>query len=129
MLIESRDCGTPGGLNCREIHPVCRARADQPSSAHMHFADRSRHLLDRADFLNHETVRQKSLIDQLHDALIVRLKPDRSKILAANFHALGYDLLICLLHRARDKQNRSSPGFAAAVPRLRTEKTGLQPLT
>jgi hypothetical protein len=29
----------------------------------VHFADRRRHLFDRADFLDYETVRQKSLID------------------------------------------------------------------
>src|SRR5438034_8879847 len=52
----------------------------------MHFADCRRHLLDCADFFDHETVRQKSLIDQLHDALILRLKPDRSKMLAAYLH-------------------------------------------
>jgi hypothetical protein len=52
----------------------------------MHFADRRRHLLDRADFFDHETVRQKPLIDQVHDALILRLKPDRSKMLAAHLH-------------------------------------------
>src|SRR5437870_8635462 len=52
----------------------------------MHFAERGRHLLDGADFFDHETVRQKSLIDQLHDALILRLKPDRSKMLTANVH-------------------------------------------
>src|SRR5438552_18417586 len=86
-MIESRDCATPSGLSCRQIHTVSRARADQPRSANMHFADRRRHLLDRADFFDHETVRQKSLIDQLHDAFILRLKPDRSKMLAAHLHA------------------------------------------
>jgi hypothetical protein len=29
----------------------------------VHFADRRHHLLDRADFFDYETVRQKSLID------------------------------------------------------------------
>src|SRR5438876_4172686 len=91
-MIESRDCGTPSGLSCRQIHAVSRARADQPRSANMQFADRRRHLLDRADFFDDETVRQKSLIDQLHDGLILRLKPDRSKILAADFHRFGYDM-------------------------------------
>src|SRR6266699_4414984 len=91
-MIESRDCGTPSGLNCRKIHPVSRARADQPRSANMHFADRRLYLLDRADFFDHETVRQKPLIDQLHDALILRLKPDRSKMLSADLHRFGYDL-------------------------------------
>ena len=52
----------------------------------MHFADRHHHLLDRTDFFYGETVRQKSLIDQLHDAFIVRLKPDRSKMLPAYVH-------------------------------------------
>src|SRR5689334_10738340 len=93
MLIESRDCGTPRGLNCREIHPVSSARADQSRSANMHFADRRRHLLDRADFFDHKTVRQKSLIDQLHDTFIIRLKPDRSKMLAAYFHTFWLSAL------------------------------------
>jgi hypothetical protein len=63
VLIESRKCRTRGGLNCRKIHPVSRAHADQPRSANVHFADRRHHLLDRADFFDDETVRQKSLID------------------------------------------------------------------
>jgi len=33
-------------------------------------------------------VRQKSLIDQLHRTLIVRLTPDAPEMFAANFHTL-----------------------------------------
>ncbi len=54
----------------------------------MHVADHRHHLLDRTDVFDHETVRQKSLIDQLHDALILLLKPDRSKMLAAHIHTV-----------------------------------------
>jgi hypothetical protein len=52
----------------------------------MHFPDRGRHLRDRIDFLDHETVRQKSLIDQLHDPLICRVKPDCPEMLSAYLH-------------------------------------------
>src|SRR5206468_11193473 len=92
-MIESRDCGTRRSFHCPEIHSVSRACADQSRSANMHFADCRRHLLDCADFFDHETVRSKSLIDPLHDALILRLKPDRSKMLAAHLHTfwLCYD--------------------------------------
>src|SRR6059058_6150490 len=86
-MVESSDCGTRRGLNCRKVHPVSRASADQSRSANMHFADGRCHLLDRGNFFDYETVRQKSLIDQLHDAFILRLKPDRSKMLAAHLHA------------------------------------------
>src|SRR5439155_26052986 len=86
VLIESRDCGMRRGLNCRKIHSVSRACTDQSRAANMHFAERGRHPLDCADFFDDETVRQKSLIDQLHDALILRLKPDRSKMLPAHPH-------------------------------------------
>jgi len=41
-------------------------------------------------------VRQKSLIDQLHDALILLLKPDRSKMLAAHFHTFWLYLIFSL---------------------------------
>jgi hypothetical protein len=54
----------------------------------MHFTNCRRHLLDRADFFDHETMRQKSLVDQLNDAFIVRFKPDGSKIFAAYLHRL-----------------------------------------
>src|SRR4029453_10759741 len=97
MLIERTACRC---LDCREIHPVSGARTNQPRSADMHFADRRHHLLDRTDFFDCEKVRQKSLIDQLHDAFIVRLKPDRSKMLPANFHAFWV--------RARSADSRSS---------------------
>ena len=72
-----------------QIHSISRARTDQPSPANMHFANRCRHLLDRAEFLRSQTMRQKSLIDQLHDAFIRSFKPDRSKVLAAYFHTLS----------------------------------------
>jgi len=52
----------------------------------MHFPDCGRHLRDRADFLDHETVRQKSLIDQLHEPFIFRVKPDRPEMLSAYLH-------------------------------------------
>jgi hypothetical protein len=54
----------------------------------MHVANRHRHLLDGANFFDHKIVRQKSLIDQLHRAFIVRLTPDGSEMFAANFHNL-----------------------------------------
>src|SRR5207248_8571285 len=87
-LHSSRYYGTPRALYARKIHPVSRARADQPRSANMHFAERRHHLLDCVDFFDHKTVRQKSLIDQLHDTFILRLKPDRSKMLAAYLHTV-----------------------------------------
>jgi hypothetical protein len=52
----------------------------------MHFANRRRHLFDGANFFDHELMRQKSLIDQLDCAFIPRLKPNRSEVLAADFH-------------------------------------------
>ena len=54
----------------------------------MHLANRRGHLLDAANLFDHEIVRQKSLIDQLHHAFIVRLTPDGPKMFAANFHNL-----------------------------------------
>src|SRR5206468_3144402 len=54
----------------------------------MHFTDRRRHLLNGAGFFNDESLRQKSLVDQLHNTFIVRLKPDRPKMLASYFHPL-----------------------------------------
>jgi hypothetical protein len=52
----------------------------------MHFPDCGRHLRDRIDFFDHETVRQKSLIDQLNDPLICRMKPDRPEMLSTYLH-------------------------------------------
>jgi hypothetical protein len=52
----------------------------------VHLANRGGHRLDAAKFFDHKIVRQKSLIDQLHDAFIVRLKPDRPKMFTADFH-------------------------------------------
>jgi hypothetical protein len=52
----------------------------------MHFPDCGRHLRDRVDILDHETMRQKSLIDQLHDPFICRVKPDRPEMLSAYLH-------------------------------------------
>jgi hypothetical protein len=52
----------------------------------MHFANRRRHLLDGTDFFDHEPMRQKTLIDKLHDTFVVRLKPDCSKMLAVYLH-------------------------------------------
>jgi hypothetical protein len=54
----------------------------------MHIANRRRHLFDGANFFDDELMRQKSLIDQLDYAFIARLKPNRSEVLAANFHEL-----------------------------------------
>jgi hypothetical protein len=56
----------------------------------MHFPDCGRHLRDRVDILDHETMRQKSLIDQLHDPFICRVKPDRPEMLSAYLHVSVY---------------------------------------
>ena len=83
MLIERI---SPRSFERREIHAVPRARADKPRSAHVHLANRRGHLLNAANFFDHKIVRQKSLVDQLHHALIVRLTPDGPEMFAANFH-------------------------------------------
>jgi hypothetical protein len=54
----------------------------------MHFPDGVRHLLDGCDFFNDETMRQRALIDYLHDTIIRFLQPDRPKMFAANLHVL-----------------------------------------
>jgi len=43
-------------------------------------------LRNRRDILDHEPVRQKSLIDQLHDLLVNRVQPNRPKMFASYFH-------------------------------------------
>ena len=80
---ESRDARS---FERREIHAVSCARADKSRSAHVHLANRRGHLLDGANFFDHKIVRQKSLIDQLDHAFIVRLTPDGPEMFAANFH-------------------------------------------
>jgi hypothetical protein len=52
----------------------------------VHLANRRGHLLDAANFFDQKIVRQKSLINQLHHSLIVRLTPDGPEMFAANFH-------------------------------------------
>ena len=44
-------------LNRRQVHPIARAYSDQARAAHMHFPNRGRHLRDRLDILDRETVR------------------------------------------------------------------------
>jgi hypothetical protein len=56
----------------------------------MHFPDGGRHLGNRADVFDHELVRQKSLIDQLHDPVISRLKPNRPEMLSTYLHVSVY---------------------------------------
>ena len=87
-LIESRGCGTRCRLNCRQIHPKPRAYADQSRSANVHFPNCRRHLFNIVHFFDDETVRQKTLIDQLHDTFIVWLNPNRSKVSAAYIHRM-----------------------------------------
>ena len=53
----------------------------------MHFTNRRRHLLDSTDFFDHETMRQKTLIDELHHAFVAGLNPDGPKMLIADVHA------------------------------------------
>ena len=52
----------------------------------MHFANRRRHLLDGADLFDYETMRQKTLVDELNHWFIVRFKPDCSKMLVVYLH-------------------------------------------
>jgi hypothetical protein len=52
----------------------------------MHFANRRRHLLDAADFFDHEPMRQKTLIDDLYYGFIIWLEPDGPKMFAAYLH-------------------------------------------
>jgi hypothetical protein len=70
----------------RQIHSKTRGRADQASAANMHVADRIGHLRDGRDVFNDERVRQRALIDDLDDALVVGPEPDRLVMLAADFH-------------------------------------------
>ena len=76
------------GLECSEIHPKADTGANQSRAADMHFPDGVRHLRDGCDFFNDETVRQKPLINQLNDAVIRFLQPDRPKMFAAYIHLL-----------------------------------------
>ena len=69
-----------------QVHSVSRRRSDQSRPAHVHLFDRSRHLVDGAHFFDHETVRQKALIDQLNDAAVRFVRPDRPVMLTAYFH-------------------------------------------
>lgn len=69
-----------------EIHPVTGGGADQPRSAHAHFANRHRHLLDGGDILNHEPMRQRALVDQLHYTFVIRLQPDGAIRTACDIH-------------------------------------------
>jgi hypothetical protein len=54
----------------------------------MHFPNRSRHLREGPDFFDHKAMWQETLVDELHRALVVRLKPDGSKMFSAYFHGL-----------------------------------------
>jgi hypothetical protein len=83
VLINFRGCGPRRRIDRRKIHSVSRARTDQSRSAYMHFANRRGHLLDSSDFFDHDPMRQKTLIDELHDGLIIWLKPDCPKMFAA----------------------------------------------
>ena len=74
----------------------------------MHFANRRYHLLDCADILDHETIRQKSLIDQLHEAFISSLKANRSKMLIPDIHALA----LTLIHKSQRFESRPCGGAA-----------------
>src|SRR5207237_6616156 len=84
-------------LDCRQVHPVARARSDQARAAHMHLADGVCHLLDRAYFLDDEPMREKPLIDQLHHPLVSRVQPDRPEMLFANLHRLFFLSLFLIL--------------------------------
>ena len=90
--VESCSCRTRRSLNCCEIHPVSRACAEQSGSANMHFTNCRRHLLNGADFFDDETMRQKSLVDQLNDGFIPRFEPDGPKMFTAYLHTLCYDI-------------------------------------
>ena len=59
---------------------------NQPRAANMHIANGRRHLLECAHFFDHELVRQKPLIDQLHHVRVFQLQPNRSEMLTAYLH-------------------------------------------
>jgi hypothetical protein len=77
----------------------------------MHFANRRRHLLDGTDFFDHEPMRQKTLIDKLYDGLVVRLKPDCSKMLAGDIHTMSLSSWD-LFRKSKQPEGRLSPRFA-----------------
>src|ERR1700736_4210135 len=117
-------------LDCRQIHSVSRARPNQARSPHVHLPDGGGHLLDRVDFLDHETVRQKSLIDQLHNLLICRVEPDRPKMLSAYLHvsfsSCSYDVkTLTGAHRGNREIIKMTSLLLRRVPpppRLRRDK-------
>ena len=52
----------------------------------MYLADGVRRLRDRGQVLDDELMREKTLVDNLHDALIASPQPDGLKVLPADFH-------------------------------------------
>src|ERR1700741_1962213 len=93
LLIDSSACGTCPSLDRGEIHSICRTRTNQSRPANMHFLNRRRHLLNGADFFDHKSMRQETLIDKLHDRFVVWLKPDRSKMFSAYLHTFWIVIL------------------------------------
>src|SRR5215813_10690293 len=68
----------PAMCSSNESFPVASSAARyMPYPAHVHLANCRGHLLDSANLFDHKLVRQKSLIDQLHGAFIVRFATGR----------------------------------------------------
>src|SRR5437868_13923532 len=62
----------------------------------MHLANGGRHLRDGPHFFDHELMRQKTLIDELDHAVVVRFGPDGPVMSAAHVHeALEWDQHSC----------------------------------
>jgi hypothetical protein len=63
----------------------------------MHLPDRRSDLRDRANVFDHEPMRQKSLINQLHHSFVALFQPNRPKMLPADLHSLLILFLLIIL--------------------------------
>src|SRR2546423_15693051 len=84
-----------------EMHSPTRGRTDQAGAAHVHLANRGRHLRDRPHFFNHELMWQAALINKLDHALLAAFRPDGPVMLALDVHESFYNWLLRI---SRDPQ-------------------------
>ena len=79
------DAAVGGILGHGQRHAVGRGGADQRSAAHLHIADRPCRVIELCEAADHQLMRQKPLVDDLHRPPVIR-QPDRAHRPAGDVH-------------------------------------------
>src|SRR5256885_13119281 len=72
-----------------EIHAVCSRDSNKTGPSYMHIFYRNHHFVKGAQFFNHKSMWQASLVNDVYHSFIFLVEPDGSIIFSVDLHVLS----------------------------------------